>query len=421
MPVGKEELARRLKAAREACNLRQDDVARHLGVSRSTIAQIELANRAVSSLELDKLAYLLGRDIRELLADEFNEEDVLVALFRKHPEIAGQEQLFRALRDCIALGREITDLECALRIDRDLAALPSYTLPPPRTKWDAIQQGERVAVEERRRLGLGISPLPNVAELLESQGARTAQVRLPNDVSGLTLVEPELGVLVVANVDHAFPRRRFSYTHEYCHVLLDRGQRGTISRTDDRDSVLEVRANTFAAGLLMPRDGVVEFVRGLAKGRPSRLQAEIFDEEEASIAQARPAPGSQTIQLYDVVLLAHHFGVSRLSALYRLKNLKLVSDPRFDELKSQDEQGLGKALLRLLDLPDPDDQDARNEFRHRFLALALEAFRREEVSRQKLFELARMVGVADADLDKLLVRARLDESTEAADVLAPEE
>ncbi len=63
MSVTKEELARRLRAAREAC--RMEDVAPHLGVSRSTVAQIELGNRAVTSLELDKLAYLYGRDIRK--------------------------------------------------------------------------------------------------------------------------------------------------------------------------------------------------------------------------------------------------------------------------------------------------------------------------------------------------------------------
>ncbi|MEW6746517.1 MAG: XRE family transcriptional regulator [Planctomycetota bacterium] len=421
MPVTPKELARRLRAAREACSMKQEDVARHLGVSRSTVAQMELGNRAVTSLELDKLAYLYGRDIGEFLAGEFHEVDALVALFRRHPEVADQEETFDALRKCIALGREITDLESALGIDRDLVTLPAYAAPPPQTKWDAIQQGERVAVEERRRLGLGLGPLPSVALLLESQGVRTAQVRLPDNISGLTLAEPKQGPLVVANLDHASSRRRFSFVHEYCHVLLDRDQRGIISRTEERSSLFEVRANAFAAGFLMPREGVLEFVLGLAKGRPSRLQAEIFDEESALTAQARPAPGSQTIQLYDAVLLAHHFGVSRSSAIYRLKNLKLVSDALFEELRVQDDQGVGKALLLLLDLPDPDDEVARNEFRHRFLALALEAYRREEVSRQKLFELARMVGMTDEELEALLVQARLHESTGAVDVLVPEE
>jgi Zn-dependent peptidase ImmA (M78 family)/DNA-binding XRE family transcriptional regulator len=395
-------------------------VAQHLGVSRSTIAQIEAGKRAVSSLELDRLAYLYGRDIREFLADEFREEDALVALFRRHPEVSEEEELIDALRKCLALGREITNLERLLGVDRDLTALPAYLLPPPRTKWEAIQQGERIAADERRRLGLGSTPLPNAAELLETRGVRTAQLRLPEDVSGLTLVEPDVGVLVVVNnrvPGHSYVRRRFSCAHECCHVLLDRDQKGTISRASDREGLLEVRANAFAAAFLMPKVGVEEFVQGLAKGRASRLRADVFDEDESLRAESRPVPGSQAIQMHDVVLLAHHFGVSRISALYRLKNLRLVSSPEFESLKDQENQGLGKTLSRLLDLPDPDREEARNEFRHRFLALGLEAFRRGEITRSKLRELAAMVEVASPELDDVITRAGLGEQNEGADDL----
>lgn len=415
MPISKDELARRLRAAREASGMKQEDVAGHLGQSRSTIAQIELGNRAVTSLELDKLAYLYGRDIRDFLADEFREEDALVALFRRHPEVSEQEDVLGALRESVTLGREITNLERLLGVDRDLTALAVYPLRLPQSKWDAVQQGERIATEERRRLGLGNGPLPNVAELLEAQGVRTAQLPLPEDLSGLTLIEPDVGILVVANRGHHFLRRRFSYAHEYCHVLLDRDQKGTISRTSDRENLLEVRANAFAAAFLMPKAGVEDFIQGLAKGRASRLQTEVFDEEEALRAQARSDPGSQAIQMHDVVLLAHHFGVSRISALYRVKNLRLVSEPEFETLKAQEEQGLGKTVARLLDLSEPDHDEARNEFRHRFIALGLEAFRRGEITRAKLRELARMVEVTDRDLDEVLVRSGLGQQNERAD------
>ena len=102
------------------------------------------------------------------------------------------------------------------------------------------------------------------------------------------------------------------------------------------------------------------------------------------------------------VLLAHHFGASRISTLYRLKNLRLVNEPEFHELKDQDEQGLGKALAGVLDLPEPDHEEARNEFRHRFMALGIEAFRRAEITRSKLRELAGLVGVAEAVLARVL-------------------
>jgi len=407
VPVTHEELARRLRAAREACCLKQEDVARHLSVSRSTIAQMELAKRAVSSLELDKLAYLYGRDIREFLGDEFREEDALMALFRRHPEVSGQEDVQAALRKAMALGREVTNLECILRIERDRAALPAYPFRAPQTKWEAVTQGERAAVEERRRLELGTTPLPNVAELLAGQGVRTAQLRLPEDLSGLTLFDEEIGSFVVVNdlePGHSRLRRRFSYAHEYCHVLLDRDQQGAISRASDRDSLLEVRANAFAAALLMPPAGVEEFVRQLGKGWASRLQADVYNEEEAQRVQSRPEPGSQAIQMHDVVLLAQHFGVSRLAALYRLKNLRFLTQSELESLKTREEDGLGRELAGFLDLPEPDAEAARNEFRHRFLTLALEAFRREEITRAKLEELAETVDVTSVELDSVLAR-----------------
>lgn len=419
MAVTQLELGKRLRVAREACHLTQDEVARHLGVSRATIAQMELGNRAVTSLELDRLAYIYARDMRQFVADDPAEDDSLVALFRLHPEVSGQEEVFAALRDCLALGRETTNLEGLLEIDRDTAALAAYPLRPPRTKWEAIQQGERIAAEERRRLSLGSVPLPDVAGLLEAQGVRTAQVLLPEDLSGLTLAESDVGVLVVANLSHHFLRRRFSYAHEYCHVMLDREQKGAISRVSDRDNFQEVRANSFAACFLMPGSAVQEFIRGLGKGNPSRLEADVFDEDGALHAQARPAPGSQKIQMYDVVLMAHHFGVSRVAALYRLKNLKLIADSEFEALRAQEESGVGAEVAKLLGLPEPDPEQARNEFRHRFLALGLEALRRGEITRRKLGELAAAVDVTGEELDRVLDESGLEEQDDAIDLLLP--
>lgn len=410
MPVSQEELASRLRAAREATHLRQEDVAVHLGISRPAVAQIEAGKRSVTSLELDKLAFLYGRDIREFFADEFREEDTLVALFRRHPEVLQEDDVQSVLQEAIALGRELANLESLLGIERDRAALPAYPVRLPETKWEAVQQGERVAVEERRRLGFGSAPLPNVAELLESQGMRTAQIDLPEDISGLTLFDEQVGPFVVVNKrepGHSRVRRRFSYAHEYCHVLLDRDQSGTISRRSESGQHFEVRANAFAAAFLMPRPGVEGFVHRLGKGRESRLQSEVYNGEEAQRVQARPEPGSQEIQLFDVVLLAHHFSVSRLAALYRLKNLRLLGAAEFDVLKQQDEEGLGGALAVLLELPEPDAEASRNEFKHRFIGLTLEAFRRGEITMGKLRELTDMVEVSEEGLAEVLERSGL--------------
>lgn len=407
MPVSPQEMGRRLRAARESCGMTQEDVARRLGVSRPTVAQMELGNRAATSIELDKLAYLFGRDIREFVADRFEEEDALAVLFRAEPEIANHEDVADSLRACIALGREVTNLEGLLGIDRDLTGVVTYEVVVPRSRWDAIQQGERAAEQERRRLGLGWAPVPPLPELLETQGVRTGVVDLPEEISGITISNQSVGLFIVANRTHAPARRRFSFAHEYAHVLFDRRMKGIVTRSSERDDLIEVRANAFAAAFLMPPEGIRQFVAALGKGQPSRAIAQVFDEAGAVQAEGRAAPGSQDIQLYDVVHLAHYFGVSRLAALFRLRNLKLLTQVELDELKSADEAGSGLELGRLLNLPDADSSDDADGFRHRVLGLSLEAYRRELITRAKVIEVARLLSVHADEIDELLERAGL--------------
>lgn len=420
MTVTREELGSRLRAAREACGMTQDDVAAHLGVSRATVAQMELGKRAVSSLELDRLAYLYGRDIREFVSDAFREQDALAALFRAQPDVLEQPGVLDKLRECIALGHELTNLERLVGIDRDQSGVATYPLPHPKNRWEAIQQGERTAELERRRLGLGWVPAPDLTELLEMQGVRTALTDLPDDISGLTLSSPDVGLFIVVNHSHHILRRRFSFAHEYAHVLLDRDRFGMISRASDRDELVEVRGNAFAAYFLMPEEGIRRFVAALGKGKPSRVYAQLFDERDILPVEGRTEPGTQEIQLYDIVQIAHHFGVSRPAMLYRLRNLRLITESELKLLKAQDDEGRGRHIADLLDLPEPDHKQARDWFRHRFLGIALEAYRRNAITRSKLNELGAMVLLSANEIDRLLSDAGLAEDGDA-DVLVPED
>lgn len=415
MSVDAAELARRLRDARIACGLTQEAVAAKLGLSRPALVQLEQGNRSVTSLELDRLAYLYGRDIRDFLAESFSADNVLVALFRRHPDLQNDaEATFDAVRDCLALGRELTQLESHLQIDRDLALLPTYRLGTPTSRWAAVIQGTRIAAEERRRLGLGNGPVSSLPELLETQGVRTAQVPLPDDLSGLTLVESQVGILVVVNRRQGALRRRFSFAHEYCHVLLDRDSTGSISRRSDRESLLEVRANAFAAAFLLPPEGVEEVLSGLAKGAGGD-KLDVFDGEATFSVKTKKTPERQEIQIYDVVLLAHHFGVSRMAALYQLKSMRWVNEARFEMLKRLEDRGQAKRVATLLRLEEPES--INDDLRHRFLALGFEALRRGKISHRKLLELGRLVGADPEDIDATLESASIAEKDEEPAVL----
>jgi Zn-dependent peptidase ImmA (M78 family)/transcriptional regulator with XRE-family HTH domain len=417
MPITQIELGRRIRQAREACAMTQEEVAEKLGVSRSIVVQIEQGKRPVSGLELQTLAYLFARDLREFLADEFTQDDVVHALFRSHEDVE-QDGIKQALRDCIALGRELTSLEDLLGISRATVTVATYSHSVPRTRWQAIQMGEQVALEERRRLGLGSAPLGDVSSLVEAQGIRTGTVSMPEGISGLMISHPQVGPFVVINERHAAVRRRFSWCHEYAHVLLDADTVGLVSRESDRDDLREVRANSFAANFLAPEEGVRHFIASLGKGAESRLHAEIFDEAGVVPIDSRTEPGTQEIQLYDVIQLAHLYGVSPLSTLYRLRNLKLLSEPEFERLRKMDSEGRSRAMGNLLGLPEIELVEQRGEFQRRFLSLGLEALRREKISQSKFFELAERVNVPRFAAQSLLDSAGIDDG-EPQSVLIP--
>jgi hypothetical protein len=76
--------------------------------------------------------------------------------------------------------------------------------------------------------------------------------------------------------------------------------------------------------------------------------------------------------------------------------------------------------LPLTGLPESHPEAAWNEFRHRFLSLALEAVRQGAITRAKLQELALMADLCPAPPAHLLYDMGLDDRQEEGDVLVPE-
>lgn len=63
-------LGARLKEAREYVGLKQEQVAKHMGVRRSAVSEIENGRRGVSAIELRKLARLYQRPVTWFSGDD---------------------------------------------------------------------------------------------------------------------------------------------------------------------------------------------------------------------------------------------------------------------------------------------------------------------------------------------------------------
>ncbi|MCI0417498.1 ImmA/IrrE family metallo-endopeptidase [bacterium] len=261
-------------------------------------------------------------------------------------------------------------------------------------------------------MGLGVSPAWEIAETIRSQGVRVTELDMPENISGIFFHGPDIGLVIVNNRKHHRNRRLFSYAHEYCHLLVDRGRPGNVSRYENQNELIEIRANSFAAHFLMPEPGVRSFLRKLGKGEPTRQVQELFSWNQSVEAQKRAAPGSQDLQVHDVVCLAHYFGVSYDAALYHLLNLKLITKERHEELRQQ--SAVAKKIASILQLPNWDESVHWN-LSQEILSLSFEAYRRGEISKQKVIELATEV---KADKRKVAQILQVEDSeNEAVDAV----
>ena len=404
-------LGRRLRAAREARGLSQKAVADIIGVPRTAITQMEAGNRSVSTLELIKLAGCYLRPVGVFFEETpEEEEDVLVALHRVAPGLKQDQDVWGQVNRCLNLCREGVFLERVLRFE-PRSGPPVYENRVPHTAGQAVAQGEGIAQDERNRLNIGNSPIADASELIGAQGIWASGTELPDEISGLFLSHPTIGLAILVNATHPRGRKRFSYCHEYAHALLDRDPGIAISNTDNAAQLVEKRANAFAAAFLMPKNGVYEVLRSLGKGLPSRQEQTVYDVASGVPIEAafRAIPRSQRVTYKDVALVAYRFGVSYQAALYRLKSLQYVSQQETDDLLKQEDSGRG--YLDMLDMLDDLEKPERSAHRTRNLRkeiahLAIEAYRRAEISRGRLLELSRLLRVDGQTLLNLAEVAR---------------
>ena len=328
MPSDRETVARNLRNARENRGLSQHAVAKKLGFSRTLVAMVELGNRPVTDDELTQFANLYGRTLVELKGTRVSEDDdpVNAALLKVAPELATDE-MQRWIHSVLGSLMEAAHLERLL--ERPVRTGPRvYVVPAPRTLVDAIAQGEQVGERERQRLGLREQPIGDVAALVATQGVHVFALDLPDRMSGLFMQHPSVGPAIVVNATFDDARRRLAIAHGYAHAVIEPAGTVRVCSHANAKELIERRADAFAGALLLSASGVVDTVRGLGKGQPSRQVQWVFDAttERSVRAEERSTPGSQTMTYVDVAWIARRFGTAYRPAVSRLLGLGVISE-----------------------------------------------------------------------------------------------
>jgi Zn-dependent peptidase ImmA (M78 family)/transcriptional regulator with XRE-family HTH domain len=402
-------IGRRLKEARTNCGLTQEAAADAVGIARTAVVNIEAGKRALSTLELSEFAKLYHRPVTFFLEadDASSVEPADLILARQLPGYQDNPLVKDAVAWCSELCRIGIELETLLG-QRPRTSAPAYDLPAPQRTEEAIEHGSFIAEEERRRLGLGFAPIADVSDVISTQGIWASGAELPGEMSGLFLRHSSIRSVILVNHKHARPRKRFSYAHEYAHAILDRNINAIVSTNDNSHDLIEKRANAFAAAFLMPQAGVHWFLGLIDKGGASRRHLHVYDvaREEELDGERRAAPRSQRITFKDAAMLANHFGTSYESAVYRLRDLRVIKPSERQTLLEEEQTKAAKEFIGLFydeAAPGPDKDLVRE-----VASLAIEAFRREEVSSGWLRDLGGKLNVSGAKLLRLAETATYD-------------
>ncbi len=393
--IDQKEMGSRIRQAREACGLTQEQVAGHLGLKRPVVSLIESGERAVSLAELEKLSYFFGRRPYDLMGEGFVSRSPIGDLLKAHLGGGAENEVSRAIRRAMQVGHELANLE--EKLGKATPGVPKFELGAPVTRFEAIKQGREVAELERRRLGLGDLSVPELAEVLEAQGVKVGFVELPDEVLEITLQPREEGSFIFADASRSLARVRFSLAHGLGHVLMDGQIEGTVCRAADREKLIEIRANAFAAAFLMPEGGLRAFLGGIGKGQPSRIFEQVFDGHEVVPVEGRTVPGSQDLQAWDLVRMSKAFGVGEGDLLHRLQSLRLIDKKELERLEEQ-ERALGPVVREALEIEEPAGEEIHAAWRARVVSRLFEAYVREVFSQGKILEVAKLVG---ADLKAL--------------------
>ncbi len=389
--TGEHKVGQRLRALRKAAGRTQGEVAAEIGVSRATVAQIELGNRAMKVSEAERVAHAYRADVRQLVAPSAPQrggDDVFDRLVRSEPALeAVREEYGRLAATC----RALTEIEGMLGVSVYGAHPPIRALPPPETPWEAVHQGYTTAAEERRRLNLGDGPIRDVDETLAVVGVRPTKLGLPDGVSSLMISSPEIGFLVVANKELPVEERRFQYLHAYAHVLFDRDVGSCACQSRDAQTLPELRASAFASRFLVPDQGLKRYLQSLGKdtlARSGSTRLQIYSERKAAslaerrvVVSGRGRRGAAPCGTVVVTLTSSYFGASPLLTCHALCDLGFISRSDLDDLASRVAEGKTKQTRAALGLPAWGPE--RNAFLTRLLVFASDALAQGLISHER--------------------------------------
>lgn len=380
--ISAQEIGRRLRLARENADIRQDDAALVIGMSRPTLVSIEKGTRRVRIQELQSLAHYYGISVNALLRREAVHTD-LIPRFRRLRETEDNHtvEAVRLLNDLV---KAEVELENVLGIER------RKNYPPERgiNVGDVNMLAEQHAQELRSWLGLGSGTITDIFALIELDlGIRLYQRRLSggSKVSGVFTYDQSVGACILLNANHPVERRIQSAAHELGHFIGTRQVPEVLEEYEQSQAREEKYANAFGREFLTPRKSFEESFRQLTAG------------------------AVKLTRRY-VIVLAHQHQISREACVRRLEELGLAKKGTWDWFEANGgitNKDADLVIANEVQRHDPAKDDANRPLSHRMSLMAYAAWKRKLMSEGQLAELLK---VRRVELRELIDQIEFEES-----------
>lgn len=335
-------LGQELRHARESKGLTQEEAAKVIGVTRTTMVAIEKGDRRVRARELIDLARAYERHVNDFVRERPDIEQL---------DIQFRGPYLRSERDDRKIDPVIRDFE---DVCRNYLELEQITGSPLMRKYPAEyeiaglpleQTAEAIALEERNRLGLGDGPVPILRNVLEHDvGLRIFYLPMPGNFSEIYAFTDQLGGCLAVNRLHPEERRRWSLAHGYFHFLSTRRKSEVaVAEGHQRQPESERFADAFARYFLMPTGGLSRRFNDIRR--------------------------KGMVTPTDLCTLAYYYYVSPEALTRRLESMRLLPSGTWEKVRGMK----WRELRQQLGLPEMSVPDQK--FPVRYTLLAFEAFK----------------------------------------------
>lgn len=282
-------IGERLKMARTMNGFSQRDLASRAGVTATAISKYERGVMVPSSGVLLKLSSALRVRVEYLMRPDVYPIHLTVPAFRSTDLSEKEEGMVKEkTREWLERYLEVEDL-----FDLEQQARSSIPLGYP-IRITGIQEVEQVAVKLRQEWELGNHPIESLTDLLEEKGIKVGTISAPDSFDALAFWYDDMTPVIIIRDGVPGDRQRFSIAHELGHLMVE------PSRDLDKEKV----AHRFAGAFLVPEE----------------------------VARAELGVSRKRLDLFELHLLKHQYGMSIQAWVHRAKDLDIIPDGEYHRI-----------------------------------------------------------------------------------------